>query len=129
MEKARTSRSRISTKGGVIAFALLPPLLLAVIVVSLPAASQPAEHVLYSSEVKAGARTVEYCAIARADAAVPGTVMERQKSLEDVCRKLVKRLRMGVAYPSSPGSCAGYLKRTATICDEVGINLRRAAPR
>lgn len=94
-----------------------------------PLAAQDSEYVLYSAYAKKGNAQVGYCAIARADARVQGKIIDRQKTRQIVCEKLAKRLKMGVVYPDSPGSCQGYSVAAANECLMDGVNLKKMVSR
>jgi hypothetical protein len=99
------------------------------IFVPAPLKAQNDEYVVYSSYVKKGNTNIGYCSIARADTPVQGKIMDRKKTRQLVCEMLVKRLRMGAAYPDSPGSCQGYSLGAANECLMDGVNLKKIMSR
>jgi len=120
---AGNNRRRMAVKAAALATAVI------MVFSGAPLTAQNGDYVVYSSYAKKGNTQVGYCAIARADAPVQGKIMDRQKTRQLVCAKLVKRLKMGAVYPDSPGSCQGYSVGTANECLLDGVNLKKLVSR
>lgn len=92
--------------------------------VSSAAIGQGADHVVYKAALRQGSTVVKYCSIAPADVRIPGKVIETRATRAEACGQLVKRLKLGVVYPGSPGSCDGYSKAAASECLKDGVDVK-----